>query len=48
MVVVKIHNNDELIKYLLQILDLLKKPFLEEKNLKNLMNLFKNAKISEE
>ncbi len=48
MVLLKILNNDELIKYLLKILDLLKKPFLEEKNLKNLLNLFKNAKISEE
>ena len=48
MVVVKIHNNDELIKYLLQILDLLKKPFLDEKKLKKLLNLFTNAKMSEE
>ncbi len=32
---VKKHNNDELIEYLLQILDLLKKPFLDEKKLKN-------------
>ena len=48
LVFVKKHTNDELIKYLLQILDLLKKPFLDEEKLKKLLNLLKNAKIQEE
>ena len=48
MVLLKIHNIDELIKYLLQILGLLKKPFLDEKELKNLLNYFTNVNIPEE
>ena len=48
MFLVKIYNNDELIKYLLEILDLLKKPFLDENKLKKLLNLFTNAKMQEE
>ena len=47
LVFVKKHTNDELIKYLLQILDLLKKPFLDEEKLKKLLNLLKKAKIQE-
>ena len=48
LVFVKKHTNDELIKYLLQILQLLRKPFLDEKKLKKLLSLFTNAKIQEE
>ena len=48
LVFVKKHTNDELIKYLLQILQLLKKPILDEKKLKKLLSLFTNAKIQEE
>jgi hypothetical protein len=48
LVLLKKYNNDELIKYLLQILELLKKPFLDEKELKKLINLFTNEKTPEE
>ena len=42
------HDNEQLIKHLLKILELLKKPFLDEKELKKLINLFINEKIPEE
>ena len=48
LVLLKKYNNDELIKYLLQIIDLLKKPFLDEKELKKLLNLLTNEKMPEE
>ncbi len=48
MALLKKYDNDELIKHLLKIIDLLKKPILDEKELKKLLNFFTNAKISEE
>ena len=48
MALLKKHDNDELIKHLLKILDLLKKPILDEKKLKKLLNFFTNAKMPEE
>ena len=33
MVVLKKHNNDKLLKYLLEVMELLKKPTFEEKEL---------------
>jgi len=48
LVLIKKHNIDELIKYLLKILELLKKPFLDEKELQKIMNLLTNVKMPEE
>ena len=42
MVALKKHDNDYLINYLLKILELLKKPMLDEKDLVKLLNLFEN------
>ena len=44
----KKHDNDELIKHLLKILDLLKKPIIDEKELKKLIDLLTIAKMPEE
>ena len=48
MALLKIHNIDELIKYLLKILELFEKPFLDKNELKKLVNLFTKAEIGDE
>ena len=45
MVALKKHDNDNLIKYLHEVLEMLIKPTFEEKELKKLQSLFKIEKI---
>ena len=45
MIALKKHDNDNLIKYLHEILEMSKKPSLEEKELKKLQSLLKIEKI---
>ena len=45
MVALKKHENDYLLKYLLKVLEMLKNPMLEKKDLKKLLNLLKYQEI---
>ena len=45
LVALKKHENDYLLKYLLKVLEMLKNPMLEKKDLKKLLNLLKYQEI---
>ena len=41
MLALKKYNNDELIKYFIKVLEMLKNPMLDEKDLQNFLSLIK-------
>jgi len=45
MIALKKHNNDDLIKYLLNVLEMLKSSMMEEKDFRKLLILFNPEKI---